>query len=705
MSYIIRNNSPFFSIKVTEKGREKIASGSLDFAYWAVGDSEVNYDDHEVLFDNGTIPATNFAKVLKPKDRQPHFKYYLTKDGITTLNPMQPINSEVIKAVVNNAADDRGFFSNSGGTFTTYSSSTYTLSSQLIDNSVFSGGTTLSVTGLTYTPKDLVLIKLTNVTVTGQTDYSNALAIPHLWFRIETGTTAEIVVDRDLPNLTGHTGTTQIIVYPQGEVWDIYGSSSAPYWNNGTLSFDSCCQITCEDVPVWNMNNVWCENIAGLSGTTTSHEQYYGFGSYDYIGQKYPYLWYPCSSESSLTDSICDTPGVSKVDDVKKSISIVHYTNNSVSNVYGEFFHIDYPNNKTVRLELPNLMYHRNNSLGTGQQVFQGMSFVASGDVQTIPNSDIQYYHLMEDPLIVNTPKSVGKVFPQLKTMTIDDDEIIMALSYKGNRNWTLPPLSAGLVSPSSGLGILDTDETIYITYVLDNTVTGGTTGLTTSMPCQYYTKLTNTTPTPKNVNFTIDGLDNLPYMRKVEDPNYDGLGFYARNFKVLWQIVSNPSDRPISDQWNVYDFTSTAITTNINETIDPLLLEVQDPSVNGFIITEAISTGSTIFDIPQNLNMPLWNEPTELQLGDERFFYGNVEAHIGATIFKTLFKFNVAQNEFAYTSNPTRDNTVPLPPDLRVTEIGVYDSQRNLVVVGKASRPVKLINGATITMELSIDF
>jgi len=705
MSYIIRNNSPFFTIKVTEKGREKIASGNLNFSFWAIGDSEVNYDDHEALLDDGTLAANHFARILKPKDRQPDLKYFLTKDGTTSLNQIQGFNTEVIKAVVNNAADSRGFFSQSGSTFTTYSSSTYTISSQNVSNSQFSGGTTLSVTGLTYTPNDLLLVKLTNSVVTGQTDYSTSLAIPHLWYRIETGTTTDIVVDRELPNLSGHTGDTQLIVYPQGELWDIYGTSATPYWNSGTLSFDSCCQITCEDIPVWNMNNVWCENLAGLSGSTNTHEQYYNFGSYDYIGQKYPYLWYPCSSESELTDSVCDTPGVSRVDDVKKSISIIHYTNNSISNVYGEFFYVDQPNNKTFRLDVPTLMYHRNNTLGTGNQLLQGMSFIASGDVQTIPNSEIEYHYLMEDPTIVSSPKAVGKVFPQLKIATIDDDEIVMAMSYKGNRNWTLPPLSANLVSPSSGNGILDTDETIYITYLFDNDVTGSTTGLTTSMPCQYYTKLTNTTPTPKNVSFHIDGLDQLPYMRKVEDPGYDGLGFYGREFKVLWQIVSDVADRPISDQWNVHDFTSTAITANANETIDPLLLENQDPAINGFTITETIATGATIFDIPADINAPLWNQPTNLQFGDERFFYGNVNSHIGATIFKTLFKLNVAQDEFIYTSNPTRDNTVPLPPDLRVSEVGIYDSDRNLVVVGKASRPVKLINGATITMELSIDF
>ena len=40
MSYIIPSTSPFVSIKLTEKGREQLAQGKLNFSYWAVGDSE-----------------------------------------------------------------------------------------------------------------------------------------------------------------------------------------------------------------------------------------------------------------------------------------------------------------------------------------------------------------------------------------------------------------------------------------------------------------------------------------------------------------------------------------------------------------------------------------------------------------------------------------------------------------------------------------
>ena len=710
MSYIINNTNPFVSIKLTEIGREKLASGSLNFSFWAIGDSEINYN-REALYDNQTgiySNVTSPARILRPKDRQPNFKYYITNDGTTNLNQLQGANIDVIKAIVNNEAETRGFFNETGTTFTTLSSSTYVIDSEVINNSSLTGGTNLFITGLTYTVGDLILIKVGNCLATGQTQYANTLALPNLWFKIQaSATTNTITVDRLLPNLSGDCGTSQVIVYPQGEVWDIYNSETVPYWDSGTLSFDSCCGVSCTDVPIWNGNHVWCEDPAGFSGGTSfnDYEHYWDFGSFDYLGQKYPYLWYGCQDDPTLNDIICEVAGQSVIDGIKKSIAILHYTNNTVSNVYGEFFYIDTTNAKDLIIDMPDLMYHKR-SFSTATGNIMGMRFIASGTTQLIPNSDIEYIPLIESPsMVTGTPVAVGKVFPQLKTIVIDDDEIVMAMSYKSNRNWTLPPLSATLVSPQVGSsGVLPSDNTMYLTYILDNDLSGvTTTGITTPINCQYYTKITNTTPTAKDVSFKISELDFLPYMRKVEDPNYDGLGFYARNFKVLWQVVSNPNDRPITSAWNEFDYTSTSLTTNAGETIDPLALENQNPLVNGFLIDTSVSTGSTQFSIVNTLTLPLNNQPTNLQFGDERFFYGNVKTYIGATIYKTVFRLNV-NSTYNFTSNPTR-TLASGQPDIRISEIGIYDSDRNLVVVGKLSKAVKIQNSGNITLELSIDF
>jgi hypothetical protein len=72
------------------------------------------------------------------------------------------------------------------------------------------------------------------------------------------------------------------------------------------------------------MNTVWCENLAGITGLTTTnlYEDYTKFGSYQYLGDKSPYLDYPCGSDLTSTASTCNTVGLSYDDEVSKSISI-----------------------------------------------------------------------------------------------------------------------------------------------------------------------------------------------------------------------------------------------------------------------------------------------------------------------------------------------------------------------------------------------
>jgi len=719
MSYIIKSTSPFVSIKLTEEGRENLAKGQLNFGYWAIGDSEINYDREAVVDANQSDPVlSGSSKVFRPFDRQPNIKSFITTQSANNLNTLTPANISVVKAVVNNLATERGFFS---GTNITMTGDTYMNGLGSVLDTKITGGTIIYISSaITANVGNFIRLKAINdYTTTGATILENTWAVPNLWYKIQatattTGGTA-ITVDRELPNLSDQTGSTSFVyVYRGGEVADSFGyDTSTAYWDSGTLSFDSATNITCDDVKVWNMNNVWCENLAGITGlsTTNLYENYTKFGSYDYLGTKNPYLEYLCATDIAEPAAECNGIGFSYYDTVSKSLSLLHYTNNTISNLYGEFFYIDTINGKTLSITIPDIMYHRRN-YATGQGTQMGMKFTASGTSKVIGNSNIEYYDLYEDVAYVTTPKVVGKVLPQLKMVVIHDDEIVAAMSYKSNRNWTLPQLSAQLISATGGTsaGLLDINKTMYITYALDNT---SGTGLTETLPCQSYIKITNTTSSTKDVGFKISDIDQLPYMRKKESILYDGLGFYATNFKVLYQIVDNINDRPDPGSWKAYDFTSTGLTTNVGETIDPLALENQNPYSSslcdgqvGFILSTVINSAATTYDITLPLSMAPNTNSDILQFGDERFFYGNLETYIGATIFKTIFDVRVNSSDFNRTTNPTRSlQPSTNPPDIRVTEVAIYDTNGDMVVIGKLSQPVVLTTGNTIMLELSMDF
>lgn len=934
MSYIINNTNPFVSIKLTEKGREQLAQGQLNFSFWAIGDSELNYGREAIVDANPTdVTLSATSKIMRPFDRQPNFKSYITPAGaITPFQTLTNANINVIKAVVNNEATERGFFSVSGNVYTTLTGETYSPYNQAIPNTNISGGTILGglistsgfsvgdimllksinnlVSGSAYslgtatgfvalanntltlstgsqffttgnigeatlvgtptfgtgsnlgsspsavadfvslynslilltgttiiTPSDLgsnnygngvgvfvpgvysvtgainTTVGFPNIILSGAGDYvfisysgalttanpvniiltggatsdrvfwvmgaaittgangvlkgnfmsgpaanitigstntldgrllsqndivldatastfaipsgstssgssstsigfSNVDAIPNLWFKIQGLSGNSITLDRNLPNYSAYTTDSIIIIYRGGEVYNsIATGDTTAYWDSGTLSFNASNNITCHDVPVWNMNNVWCENLAGMTGLTTPsplYEDYTKFGSYQYLGTKNPYLEYLCVSTADTLNFNCNGPGFSYPDDVTKAISILHYTNNTISSLYGEYLYIDTTNNKMLEIYLPILMYHRR-GYTTGSGTTMGMRFISSGATQLVGNSDIEYIDLIEDVTLLSsgntTPLVVGRVYPQLKTVVIHDEEIVAAISYKSNRNWTLPALAAVVQSPSSGIstGVLDINSTIYLSYSLENT---GGTGLTTSLPNQEYIKVTNNSSSAKDIAFRISDVDLLPYMRKYESSSYDGLGFYAKVFKLIYQIVQDPNERPDPGAWKSIDFTSAAITGVLGETIDPKLLETQTPTTTGFILTKINDSGATTFDIIQSLNMAANNSPSSLQFGDERFFYGNLTTFIGATIYKTMFDINVSTSTFNTTSNPTRSKDPSTnPPNIKVSEVGIYDSANNLVCVGKLSTPVALQTGNTIMIELSIDF
>lgn len=705
MSYIIKSTSPFVSIKLTQTGREQLAQGKLNFSYYAIGDSEINYNRESIVdanLSNPTLSASSF--VLRPVDREPKIKSFITR---ADNEPFQPIDGSVlnvVKAVVNNAADERGFFNRTGSIFTTLTSNTYTTYVTNIPNSSFTGGTSFAIPTSSINVGDVLLLKLANDKIGDIINNENARALPNLWFKVQNVGSGYVTLDRNLPDTLTQSATSQVFIYRGGEVYNsIATGSTIAYWDSGTLSFDSANNVTCSDMPVWNSNSVWCESLAGMSGGT--YEDYTKFGSYQYLGDKNPFMEYVCQSTATTLSFNCNGPGISYPDDVTKSISIIHYTNNTISNLYGEFFYTDTVNGKYLNLYLPDLMYHRRFAT-TGSGTSMGMNFVATGATKFIGNTDLEYIELFEDSTLISsatTAMAVGRIFPQLKMVVIHDDEIVAATSYKGNRNWTLPELSASLQSPSGGtsIGVLDINDTMYLTYSLEN---NGTTGLTSSLSCQKYVKITNNTSSPKDVTFRMIETDLLPYMRKLES-GYDGYGFYAHEFKLVYQIVQDPTDRPNPSAWKAYDFTSTAITGGVGESIDPKLLEGQVPMTSGFVLDKLKDNVAPIFDLTQLLNMPLNSTPDILQFGDEKFFYGNLTTYIGATIYKTIFDIRVDANTFVSTSNSTRSKVASTnPPNIKITEVGIYDTDKNLVCIGKLSSPIAIKNN-TIMLELSMDF
>jgi hypothetical protein len=326
-----------------------------------------------------------------------------------------------------------------------------------------------------------------------------------------------ITLDRATPNysyILSACTYARTLIYPPS-MSDLYDSiTPTQHWNTDVINFESICNTDEFDVKVWNMNIPWSENPAGLVETGNNAVQgYKTFGSKSYIGTK-EYLGYMTSSGQTFTDKnglvensvyyydslnnkIVVTP------EEQKAIAIIHYTNNTIDFFYGEKFALQQPISGTIaeditgdarnfKLHLPWLMWHKNPECCYGETFYvvpPQDNFTITTTllfephyIKSTKNSDmnvpgIRYYYLWDThPSGNGLPNPVGKVFPDQKIIVIDDEELIAALSYKSNRNWTLPAATTSLVVPNScGLnqssfnGVLSTPtQKMYVSYLLD---------------------------------------------------------------------------------------------------------------------------------------------------------------------------------------------------------------------------------------------
>lgn len=734
MSYINKQNTALVRVKLTDIGREQLAQGKLTYNSWLAGDSEVDYNyvkgwkefvpssdasTGEFYFygGDGSVTKNIYSKVLRPKDEQPYFTSFLLDNNNEFIQSIDTNSSlQLIKGVVSNEAADRGFFSGSTVDLglTAQTSQRFIKESGTIDLINFTGeiDTTPFVQGvlsgitLTATSEDdFIMFRFSNPTLGDITNSTMTAATINQFYNITSISGSTIKVDRELPMFSGFGGT--IITYytfPGGDDPEdtYYGLPSlSSYWNTGTLSFDSSCDICVENIPVWNMNNVWTENMAGqFKDDLENYHNHNLFGSEQYAGTK-QFLKY---NETPTLNLSSDRLSVSYMDPYIKGISIIHYTNSCISNFYGEMFNIDGSSGKLLNLDIP-VLWHRRNE-GTGSGTTLGMRFVSDTIEKTLTNTDIEYYDLIEFSgmsVTPNAPLAVGKVFPQLKIVVIDNEELLAAMSYKSNRNYTLPDLSASLIPPIDGdcTGCIEAGETMYLTYGLQYS---GSSGFTSVLPCQRYTVLDNNTATDKDLQFRINNVDQLPYMRKLESPSYDGYGFYANRFVLLSQKINKANQsRPNPSEWREIDYTSVDITSGASETISPFLLENQNSANTGFILKGSQFNGASAntFNLGVELDLPKGESYGKLNFGDERLFYGNLRTFIGATIYKTLFTINVDGAQLQSSSN----TTYTIGEDRFVSEVGILDNDGNLVMVGKLSRPIRIADSSTASIELTIDF
>jgi len=722
MGYIIKDTAALITTKLTDFGRKKISEGDFNISYFQVGDSEVCYD----CLDN-----TNYTSlfVLQPEDNaqnntpipqknKMNIKYPLYVDSTQSSTYGIPVKESYVDDIFNSAAP-RGLFTGTTGYSSTYSaqtSSAYTVNPNfIIDVSTLNGSTAFTInanvidstnSGQTKVGDFLTVYYGTGV----QPISTNSVVLTYKVIEIGGNTSGNtgsftVGVDRPTPDFSNLTGNARCIFYPSGmtELYDTYTPSY--YWNQDAFDFESNCDVAESDVKVWNMNSPWTESPAGLNEST--HQNYNYFGSTGYTGTK-EYLGYNSNTGQTDTDSTYYYNSFSEKINLspsnQKAISIIHYTNQSIDNFYGEKFAMesyDISNpfatgqGANFKLSIPWLLWHKNSNGTIGQEFyvdptgFTAQNLFQVNFIQSIPNIDmnnpgIRYFHLWDtNPNINGYPNRVGKVWPDLKMITIDDDELVAALNGKSNRNWTLPAPKLGLITPNTFNGLGTTDdgvmsaetETMWITYRFNSTA------FTESLHCNYYSKVNgpNSGCTDTTQDITIRFGNEFPFLNSSESLT----GFSANDLIILAQKTNNTT-KPDPTLWREINVESQISASTVNNFIVPSTL-----TGNTIQITKTLyeNAASSLYDLSDYIAIPeLGDTGVTYNFGDEFYFNGNIKSDIQATIYVMNYKCNLGQTQFLTSSNPTWHGVTPP----YVTEIGLYDSNKNLMIISKVQSPEK---------------
>jgi hypothetical protein len=437
MAFIDKKDPVVLNIKLTSKGRELLSRGLLNFKYFAIGDSEMDYGFNASVEAVDPDHTPFYSHILRPADKNPNILSFIKQNsnstGYTAISSIP-----VTPTLVTNTVPSLGFFNNLD--FITDTDHVKQPDAMIrideVTGDTIVSGVSRNFLRLYKSPTylanvnepvggDYLLVKWTNpygVSTTGYTVASGS-PTPYLVYKIvdvegKLSTNDLIVeVDRKPPDFSlmtgGTTGMTAgaIVLYNYinftGDT--VYNQYSTDFVNESVLTFLENCQCPTVTFPFWNLSVIFTEEIAGVqSGDTV-------FGSFDsrihggfvsYIQNQAP---------------------------VYKKLGVIHYSNSSPSNTYAEEFAMNDPA-RWPRLFIPTVMWHKNSERR------MGVVLTPTGSVKSLTGLTTPYYDLADEDGNV-----VGKLFNNLKIFVIEDQELLFAISYKSNRSWTLPDYTVGV--------------------------------------------------------------------------------------------------------------------------------------------------------------------------------------------------------------------------------------------------------------------
>ena len=234
---------------------------------------------------------------------------------------------------------------------------------------------------------------------------------------------------------------------------------------------------------------------------------------------------------------------------------------------------------------------------------------------------------------------------------------------------------------------------TVFFSYLLKSS--NG--GYSDAIHCNYINSTIIESLINKEININFENPEDFKFLSVS-----GGTGYTASEIFMLVQLINNSlvtdesEIKPISNKWKIYDVTHQILNYPTGSTRN----------------ISSIDITSTIFKVPIYLyntmdnydltyiDYPNINSETELCFGDEQYFLGNVKTDIEAIAYTTDLAINMPLNQFNTSNNETWNSS-----GVYISEIGIYDVNKNLVAIGKLNNPVFKDSTISRTIVFALDF
>lgn len=244
----------------------------------------------------------------------------------------------------------------------------------------------------------------------------------------------------------------------------------------------------------------------------------------------------------------------------------------------------------------------------------------------------------------------------------------------------------------------------VFFSYMLE-TESGSTAGLgySSGIHCNYINTLQLDSIVNKEVNIYFNDVDDFKFI----NISGDSTGFTANKIYVLVQLLKNESYdsfediKPLSNQWRKYD-----VTNQIENYVSGQTLSSIDLTTSIFKVPIYLYYNEDlmpIYDLDY-LNYPKITQSGQttqpLCFGDEQYFFGNVSVNIEAIAHTMDLSINLPTNQYNSSDNVTWDGE-----KVYITEIALYDSNKNMVGIAKLNNPIKKDSTISRTLVFGLDF